>query len=186
MIEVIEMKKTFTFYAIIWILLLAVFNVICFVTPNEMFGFEKIDSTFWVAYAFITAAFVGQLVCAYIAFKAENLKKLFYNLPLISVSYTGLIVMLVVGAATMLIPYVPNWVGSIVCFIVLAFTAIAVVKAKGVSDVVSKIDEKVKVNTAFIKKQAVLPKSVVSHIRKLKHKLMNNKYGTLFEELLLL
>ena len=145
------MKKAFKYYALIWAILFIAFNVICFVTPNEMFGLSKIDATFWVAYAFITAAFIGQLACAYIAFKADNLKKMFYNLPLITVSYTGLILMLIAGAVTMAIPGLPSWVGAIICILILAFTAIAVVKAKGASDAVEAIDEIIKGQTSFIK-----------------------------------
>ena len=40
---------------------------------------------------------VGNLVCAYFAFKAEKLKKMFLNLPLITVSWSALIAMMVIG-----------------------------------------------------------------------------------------
>ena len=159
------MKKAFGTYALIWAILLAVFNVICFVTPNEMGGLTKIDSTFWVAYAFITAAFIGQLVCAYIAFKAQNLKKMFYNLPLIPVSYTGLIVMLIFGAAAMAIPGLPSWVGAIVCVLILAFTAIAVIKAGAAGTAVEAIDEKVAVKTAFIKNLTVDAEGILARAK---------------------
>ena len=71
------MKKTFNYYSICWLISLAVFNVISFVTPNEIAGISKFTGAFWVGYIFITLAFIGQLGCAYNAFKAENLKKLF-------------------------------------------------------------------------------------------------------------
>ena len=145
------MKKTFKFYAIIWVICLLLFNVIAFVTPNEIAGISKFDGAFWVGYIFITLAFIGQLVCAYVAFKAENLKKLFYNIPLISISYIGLVVMLVVGGLTMAIPHFPNWIGIIVCLLVLGFTTISVIKATAVAEIVSKIDNKIAAETAFIK-----------------------------------
>ena len=63
--------------------------------------------------------------------------------------------MLVVGALAMTIPDLPNWIGIIVCLIVLAFTAIAVISAKAAGTIVSNIDEKVKTNTAFIKEMTV-------------------------------
>ena len=66
-----------------------------------------------VGYIFITLAFIGQLVCSYFALKAESLQKMFYNIPLITISYTGLIVMLIVGALAMAIPNLPNWVGIV-------------------------------------------------------------------------
>ena len=145
------MKKTFKFYAIIWVICLLLFNVIAFVTPNEIAGISKFDGAFWVGYIFITLAFIGQLVCAYVAFKAENLKKLFYNIPIISISYIGLVAMLVVGGLTMAIPHFPNWIGIIVCLLVLVFTTISVIKATAVAEIVSKIDNKIAAETAFIK-----------------------------------
>ena len=77
------MKKTFRSYLAIWAVFLVVYNLICFITPNEMFGYVKIDKTFWVAYSFVTVSFVGQLICAFIAFKETNLNKFFYSIPLI-------------------------------------------------------------------------------------------------------
>lgn len=145
------MKKTFKFYAIVWVICLALFNVISFVSPDEIAGISKFNGSFWTGYIFITIAFIGQLVCAYVAFKSKNLKKLFYNIPLISISYIGLVVMLVVGSITMAIPYIPNWIGIIACLLVLGFTAISVIKAGLAAELVSDIDEKLAPNTAFIK-----------------------------------
>lgn len=145
------MNKKFKYYAIVWAILLAVFNVICFVTPGEAAGMSKFGGAFWAGYIFITIAFIGQLVCAYIALKTDDKTKLFYNIPIIRVSYTGLILTLVFGALCMAIPNLPNWVGIIVCLLVLAFTAIAVIKAKAAADVVENIDAKVKAKTIFVK-----------------------------------
>lgn len=145
------MKKTFNYYGICWLIALAVFNVIAFVTPNEIAGVSKFNGAFWAGYIFITIAFVGQLGCAYKAFKAEKLKKMFYNIPLISVSYTGLIAMLVVGTICMAVPFIPYWIGIIFCLLVLAFSAISVIKATVAADTVSEIDEKIKAQTQFIK-----------------------------------
>ena len=55
----------------------------------------------------------------------------------------------------MVISPLPYWVGIILCAIVLAFVAIAVVKATIAIDVVSQIDEKVKVQTFFVKSLTV-------------------------------
>ena len=145
------MKKTFNYYSICWLIALAVFNVIAFVTTNEIAGVSKFTGAFWAGYIFITLAFIGQLGCAYKAFKAENLKKMFYNIPLISVSYIGLATMLVVGTICMAVAVIPYWIGIIACLLGLAFSAISIIKATVASDVVSEIDEKIKVQTQFIK-----------------------------------
>lgn len=148
------MKNTFKSYIAMWAVLLVVFNVIAFVAPGWT-GQEKYTESFWVGYIFIMIAFAGQLACAKLAFDAKNLQKLFYNIPLIKLSYTGLIVSFIAGGACMLISHLPYWIGVIVCVIVLAVTAIAVIKAKTAGDIVSDIDQKVKVQTFFIKSLTV-------------------------------
>lgn len=145
------MKKNFNYYGICWLIALVVFNVIAFVTPSEIAGISKYTGAFWFGYIFITLAFIGQLGCTYKAFKTENLKKLFYNIPLISISYTGLVVMLIVGIICMAVPFIPYWVGIIACMLVLAFSAITIIKATVAADVVSETDEQIKKHTQFIK-----------------------------------
>lgn len=156
------MKKTISIYSIIWTICLVVFNVITFVTPNEIGGVSKFTGTFWVGYIFITIAFIGQFTCAFVAFKAENLKKFFYNIPLLSISYGGLVTMLIVGSVFMAVPVLPEWIAIIVCVIVLAFNAIAIIKATAAADIVSGIDEKIKTQTFFIKSLSVDAQGLVT------------------------
>lgn len=148
------MKKSFKIYSLIWAICVAVFNVITFVTPNEIGGVSKFSGSFWVGYIFITIAFVGQLACAFVAFKAESLKTFFYNIPLLSISYGSLVAMLIVGSIFMAVSVLPEWIGIIVCVIILAFNVIAIIKASAAAEIVSGIDEKVKTQTFFIKNLA--------------------------------
>ena len=159
------MNKNFKLYIICWAILLAFFNIICFVTPNEAAGLNKFGGAFWVGYIFITAAFIGQLVCAYIAFKAENLKKLFYNLPLITLSYTGLVLTLIFGGAAMAIPNLPGWAGAVICLLILGFNAIAIIKAKAAAELVESVDKKISRQTGFIKNLTAEAESLVSHAK---------------------
>ena len=143
------MKKNFKFYAIGWALLLIIFNVISILVPGWP-TLEKTTPSFWIGYAFINAAFVGQLVCAWMAFKDDSAKKTFYNLSLFSVSYAGLVSNFVVGAICMIITPLPYWVGAIICPFIFIVNLIAVIKAKIAVELVSEVDAKVETATAFI------------------------------------
>ena len=146
------MKRNFKSYALIWAIMLAAFNAVVFLVRPVIPGYAVNDGAgFWTAWAFIMAAFAGNLVCAYFAFKAQSLKKLFYNLPLITVSYAGLIVMLVLGGALMLIPGCPAWIAAVVCLIAAAVTAAAVVRADWAGKAADAVDEKAKAQTQLIK-----------------------------------
>ena len=156
------MKKNFGIYSIIWAICLAVFNVITFVTPNEIGGVSKFGGSFWVGYIFITVAFIGQFVCAFFAFKADNRKKFFYKIPLISVSFTGLILTLIAGSVFMAVPALPAWIDIIVCVLILACHAMAVITATAAAGRVSGMDEKVKTQTFFIKNLAADAQSLMT------------------------
>ena len=51
----------------------------------------------------------------------------------------------------MAIPTLPEWIGIIVCVVVLAFNAISAIKATASANIVNEIDEKVAIQTLFIK-----------------------------------
>ena len=143
-----NMNKNFKYYLGIWAILLLIFNIAVFILPNEAAGLSKFGGAFWVGYIFITFAFIGQLICAYFAFKADSLQKFFYNVPLIRISRIGLVLTVILGTLCMAIPNLPNWIGVILCLAVLAFTAISVIKATAARDIVSEIDEKIESKTS--------------------------------------
>lgn len=145
------MNRNFKYYTLIWTIFLVVFNVICFVTPNKVAGMSKFGGAFWAGYIFISIAFIGQLVCAYIALYTNDRTRLFYHIPIIHISYIGLILTVIFGALCMAVPNLPNWIGIIACLLVLAFTAVAAIKAKAAADIVKDLDESEKAGTLFIK-----------------------------------
>lgn len=158
------MKKVFKFYSVIWAVLLALFNVISFVSVGWA-GISKYTPSFWIGYAFITLSFIGQIVCAYFALKDNDIKKTFYNVSLITASYTGLILSFVFGGLCMIISLLPYWVGILLCAIVLGINVIAIIKASAVVDIVSSIDEKAKESTFFIKSLTVDAESLMSRAK---------------------
>jgi hypothetical protein len=99
--------------------------------------------------------FGGQLICSYMAFKADGTRKLFYNIPLIVTNYVGLIVSFIVGGLCMLISTLPYWVGIIVCSIVLVGNVLFVVRAMASIGEIERIDTKVNTQTLFIKSLTV-------------------------------
>lgn len=169
------MNKNFKFYLGIWAVLLAIFNLVVFLTPDEFAGMSKFGGAFWVGYVFITIAFIGQLAISYFAFKSENLKKLFYRIPLIRISWTGLILTLIFGALCMIIPNLPNWVGIIACFVVLGFNAISLIKASTAADIVSGIDDKVRTKTFFIKALTVESEQLMNATKNAELKTLSKK-----------
>ena len=158
------MKKGFKTYAAAWAILLVLFNVIAFVSPGWT-GVDKYTSSFWIGYVFITICFVGNLLCANYAFKADSARKLFYNVPLITISYTALIISFIVGGLCMLLPNLPYWIGVIVCAAVLALFAIAVVKASAAADLVERVDEKVKSRSSFIRSMTAEAESLMNRAK---------------------
>lgn len=144
------MKKIFRNYLVIWGILLALFNVIAFVSVGWV-GQNKYTSSFWIGYVGVTLMFAGQLACARKVFREDNLQKLFYNFSILRISYHGLIWSFIISGGCMLISTLPYWLGMILCAIVLAVTAIAVFKASTAIDLVEITDEKIKVQTEFIR-----------------------------------
>lgn len=144
------MKKGFKYYAIVWAVLLALFNVVAFVSVGWI-GVEKYTPSFWLGYGFITAFFVGQLGCAAWVFKTDSSQKLFYNISVLRHSYIGLIVSFVVGGACMLISPLPWWIGTLICAVVLATNVITVTKAAAVVALVDEKAQNICRSTAFIK-----------------------------------
>lgn len=145
------MKKNFSYYTLIWGILLALLNFVIFVARPHIPGYViHYDARFWIAWASIILAFICNLACAHHAFKSENLKKVFYNLPLISLSWAAMITILIVGCVFMLIPDFPEGITGIVCLLLLVFNVFAVIKASWAAETAQGVDEKVKKQTAFI------------------------------------
>lgn len=155
------MKKRIGLYSIIWFVCLALFNVIVFVTPNEIGGVSKFSNSFWIGYVFITVAFIGQLICALMALKAKKRNKIFYNYSLFFISYGGLVVMLIAGGICMAIPKLPEWMGIVICTVILIANVISVISTKSVIDTVNEIDEKNERQTYFIKKLSLEAKELM-------------------------
>lgn len=158
------MKKGIKFYAPCWAIELAVFNVITFAVPITV-NVNKFTPSFWIGYAFITIMFIAQLACSILFFKQDTKEKRFLNIPVINLSYTALLVSIIVGAVAMAVPFVPYWVGIILDILIVAFYAIAIISSKAAADTIENIDKKVKTQTFFIKLLTVDAETLLSRAK---------------------
>lgn len=138
------MKKGYGFFFVCWLIVLAIFNVISFAVPLEK------NVAFWIVYAAVTISFVFNLFCAFIALSPKKLNKVFLNIPLLTVSITGIAVSFVIGVVCLLIPGIPTWLVILLCALVVLFDLLSIVKAGAWSILVSSKEEKDRVQTAFI------------------------------------
>ena len=144
-------KKNFIIYSIGWFLVLALFNLITFVTPNEIGGVTKFTTFFWVAYSFITVMFIGQLACAYYVLKSDAAKKMFYRISLIPITVGAIFLMFIVATLCLAVIQIPDWLAIVICAIILVVNVITVLKSAIAIEAVEAIDKKIKVKTMFIK-----------------------------------
>ncbi len=158
------MKKGIKFYTPCWAIELAVFNVITFAVPITV-NVNKFTPSFWIGYAFITIMFIAQLACSILFFKQDTKEKRFLNIPVINLSYTALLVSIIVGAVAMAVPFVPYWVGIILDILIVAFYAIAIISSKAAADTIENIDKKVKTQTFFIKSLTVDAETLLSRAK---------------------
>ena len=151
------MKKQRTNYLLIWALTFIVFNVILFaVLPNNYtiagIEYSKFGGAFWIGYIGITIAFIGNLAISMLFFaKSENAAKVFLNFPLLNLAWGALVTTFIVGMVIMAIQTIPNWLGALICILILFFYAIAVIKTTSAVDAVESVEKKVKERTAVMK-----------------------------------
>jgi len=155
------MKTSFKIYALIWAIGFAIFNLVAFVPVVSIEGAE-ISSSFVVATIFCDIMFFAQLGCGYFAFKPENKQKVFYNIPIVTTSLISLLVTIVVAVILALIPDVPNWLTALILAVVTLISVVAILKSHIVAESISKIDDKVKAKTFFIKNLTVDAETLIS------------------------
>lgn len=139
------MKKNFKYYIVIWLISVAVFNIISFTVPIIKVG------SFGVGYAMITVMFIIQFVCSLMFFKQNDKERTFLNIPIITISYAALIVSVIIGSIFMTITKVSFWLAIIIVSLVTAFYLIAIIGVKMATDSIESTNEKVNSQTLFVK-----------------------------------
>ncbi len=131
------MSKYFKTYSVYWGILFLLFNICAFVTRSEWGTVDGSEPSFWIGYIFILIVFIGHLIVGYISLKADTAQKMFYNMSLIRISTTGLIVSFIVGILTMVRPYLDVWVDYVNVVVTIVWTLL--VKAKLPTIIVSAL-----------------------------------------------
>ncbi len=146
------MKKNGKIFAIAWAVVFVVCNAIIFLVPNKVMGITRFDKpVFWVSYALVALAMIGQLVVSLVFCKKDTAEKKFLGLSLLHESYLTVAVAAVIGVVFMTIPVIPAWVAAILCLVVLAFHIITAIKITAATEYVAEVGEKVKIQTQFIR-----------------------------------
>ncbi len=142
-------KNTFSYYTIGWFIAVLLFHIMAFVLGGLIRS--EWDTVFWVGYIFILIAFIGQILVAYNTINAENLQKTFYRIPLMRIAKVGLVLTTLVGSVFVLVPGLPAWIGALICLVILGGNIVSLLKASAAIELVEEIDEKISVDTAFIR-----------------------------------
>lgn len=145
------MKNKFLLYFIGWLAVVALFNLIVFITPSEIDGVSKYNVMFWVAYAFITVEFLIQLGTSAFVLNAKSSQNALYSIPLHATSYVSLVLMLIVGAVCMAVITIPDWIGIIACSVVLVIQIIGMISAQFLRGNITATEQRVKQDTMLIR-----------------------------------
>ena len=132
-------------FALIYAVLLGVFNLLVFTI------FKTRTDVFWLSYAFMTLAFVVQIVSMLLAFKTADVETMFFGIPLASFSIYYLGAALVIGALFMIFQAASFTLALVIQILVLAaFVIIAVISLMS-RNTVKEINDNVKDNVASLR-----------------------------------
>lgn len=125
---------------LIYVILLGVFNLLVFTI------FKTHTNVFWLSYAFMTVAFVVQIVSMFLAFKPADVETAFFGIPLASFSIYYLCAALVVGTIFMIFQNAGFTLAMAIQLLILAaFLIVAIISILS-RDTVQAISDNVKEN----------------------------------------
>ena len=125
---------------LIYVILLGVFNLLVFTI------FKTHTKVFWLSYAFMTVAFIVQILSMFLSFKTADVETAFFGIPLASFSIYYLCASLIVGAVFMVFQNAGFTLALVIQTLILA--AIISLLAR---DTVQAIGENVKQNVTNLK-----------------------------------
>ncbi len=146
-----KINKYFKYYGISWVLSLILFHVIAFVTPHEIGGINRLEKpAFWIGYALLLLALIGQLICSYLFLRDDKKEKIFLRFAVLRVGAVSLAVSVLIGAVFFLLPKLPAWAASVIALLALVFYICGGLRAVAAEEAVTEIGERGDGKTSFI------------------------------------
>lgn len=140
------MKKNSTKGYVILGILFALVSIIAFAVPTVK------TATFWIAYAFTTAAFAAQIGIWKIALgKEETLKSKFLGFPVVHIGVVYLIVQIVAFAVFTFVTTAPVWIVVVVCVVIAGISVICMIAADTGRSEIQRVEAKVQKKAFYIK-----------------------------------
>ena len=138
-------------YIIYWAIVFVVFNVLAFLIP--VVSGNLFTGAFWAGYIFTVLMMAVHLAVTVIAFNkgGGSVKKLYYGIPGIYISYIGLVLGMIIGAVFILVPFLPVWIAIVVLLLFTVVYAGVFLRTGMAIDVIEQVEQKVEVNTSFIR-----------------------------------
>lgn len=131
--------------ALIYVILLGVFNLLVFTI------FKTRSNVFWLSYAFMTIAFVVQIISMFLSFKTSDIETAFFGIPLVSFSIYYLCAALAIGALFMAFQTTSFTLALVIQLLVLAAFLIIAIISLMARDTVQQIGEDIKDNVSKLK-----------------------------------
>ena len=131
--------------------LLAIWVIAIVVVITAFIIAEVIVGSALFSFIIVAAAFAAFLVIAWSVFKREESTKFFYGWSVLKLGKALLVVITILGVASVFVPSPYKWIGAGVCLLVTALYAIAIIKANAAGEIVGQKDDEIQEKTFFIK-----------------------------------
>jgi hypothetical protein len=138
-------RKNLLLTGLIYIILLAAFNLLAFVI------FKRHSNVFWISYAFMTLAFVVQIISMLLSFKKADVETVFFGIPLASLSVFYLTAELCVGAIFMIFQDIGATVPIVIQVLLLTAFAVIAIIALMARDTTQEIGDRIKEKIVTLK-----------------------------------
>lgn len=150
-------QKNFLLTALIYVILLGVYNLLVFVI------FKEHSAVFWVSYGFVILAFGVQITSMLLSFRRADVETAFFGIPLASFSLFYLIAEICVGTIFMIFQNVGTTIPLVIQVLLFAAFAVIAVIALMARDTVREIGESVKQKVTQLKSVRVDIEMLLEH-----------------------